>query len=147
MTARTHNPEASGATQPANAAGTPRQGLSPDELRAEQAGDLPDREAMSVMSLGGVGIDVPPADHLDDFLNGTLPNDTLPTDTPPTDTPPLDGPGSSWPIDLNPTDGTPVAQPPVEVAPGDPVAAPIDDDTLISVPGLPHLTDDTTAEA
>jgi len=32
----------------------PDPGLSSDELRAEQAGDLPERDAMSVIGVGGL---------------------------------------------------------------------------------------------
>jgi len=59
------------ATEPAAA-----DGLSPDQLAAEQAQDLPDREAMSLLDVGG--------------LTGALP---VPVDTQPAVTPPdLSGP-------------------------------------------------------
>lgn len=139
MNARTHASDASVASEHAAAPKAPtapssHEGLSPDEIRAEQAGDLPDREAMSVMSLGGVGIDVPPADHLDDFLRGALPGSSPPTDGAPVDvSPPVDGP---------------IAEPPILQAPDDPVGAyPVDDAPLIGVPSLPNLTDDGTLEA
>jgi hypothetical protein len=78
-------------------------GLSPDELRAEQAGDLPDREAMSILDVGGFqaglplpgDVDIPsvPDDGVPvaanpgiETLDGNLPIHDLPIDVgdPPT---------------------------------------------------------------
>jgi len=64
-------------------------GLNPDELRAEQAGDLPERDAMSVIGLGGITGGLPPPDVLDGVLNGDLPVSTAPVDTLPVETPPV----------------------------------------------------------
>jgi hypothetical protein len=59
-------------------------GLDPDELRAEQAGDLPERDAMSVIGVGGLEVGLPPAGLLDGVLDDppvqTLPVDGLPVE-------------------------------------------------------------------
>jgi len=64
-------------------------GLNPDELRAEQAGDLPERDAMSVIGIGGITGGLPPADILDGVLTGDLPVSTDPVSTLPVETPPV----------------------------------------------------------
>jgi len=50
-------------------------GLTSDELRAEQAGDLPERDAMSILDVGGIGVGLPIPIELD-------PGDTLPVEPP-----------------------------------------------------------------
>src|SRR3954465_8276241 len=53
-----------------NAPAAERQtGLSADELRAEQAGDLPEREAMSILDVGGLHVGLPTPGDLDGALN------------------------------------------------------------------------------
>jgi hypothetical protein len=91
-------------------------GLDPDELRAEQAGDLPERDAMSVIGIGGITGGLPPADILDGVLESDLPASTLPVD--------------GLPVELYPVDRLPVDGLPVETLP--PVGLPVDppDDTL-----------------
>jgi hypothetical protein len=66
-----------------------KSGLDADELRAEQAGDLPERDAMSVIGLGGITGGLPPADVLDGVLNADLPIGTEPVDSLPGEPPPL----------------------------------------------------------
>ena len=101
-------------------------GLDPDELRAEQAGDLPDRDAMSIISVGGLEGALPPAGLIGDILTGDVPVDTLPVDQlpiqlePPVIQPPvIEPPISTLPIDP-PGDTVPV-EPPVG---GDPLDIP-----------------------
>jgi hypothetical protein len=78
-------------------------GLSADELRAEQAGDLPDRDAMSIISVGGLEAGLPPPEILDDLVGVGLPVRTLPLDDLPVE-PPIDG---------LPIDGLPIGVPDV----------------------------------
>jgi hypothetical protein len=68
-------------------------GLDPDELRAEQAGDLPDRDAMSIIGVGGLEGGLPPVD-------------TLPVDPPIL----VDQPVDSLPVEP-PADGDPIGVP------------------------------------
>src|SRR5688572_32254789 len=55
-------------------------GLDPEELRAEQAGDLPERDAMSIIGVGGLEVGLPPAGLLDGVLESDVPVETLPVD-------------------------------------------------------------------
>jgi hypothetical protein len=68
-------------------------GLDPEELRAEQAGDLPDRDAMSIIGVGGLEGGLPPVD-------------TLPVDPPIL----VDQPVDSLPVEP-PADGDPIGVP------------------------------------
>jgi hypothetical protein len=102
-------------------------GLDPDELRAEQAGDLPDRDAMSIISLSGLDGALPPAGIIEDVLNGGSPVDVLPIDGLPVQQLPVD----QLPIHLQPPDiHPPVIEPPISTLPVDtsPVEPPLDSD-------------------
>jgi hypothetical protein len=108
-------------------------GLDPDELRAEQAGDLPDRDAMSIISLTGLDGALPPAGIIEDVLNGESPVDALPLDGLPVQQVPVD----QLPIHLSPPDiQPPVIEPPVTTLPidppvdGVPVEPPVDGDPI-----------------
>jgi hypothetical protein len=102
-------------------------GLNPDELRAEQAGDLPDRDAMSVIGLGGITGGLPPADILDGILTSDLPVSTQPVDGLPLE---------QYPIDpLPPVSGLPGGLP-VGPPAGLPEVPPID-----SLPSLDAVDD------
>jgi hypothetical protein len=83
-------------------------GLDPDELRAEQAGDLPERDAMSVIGVGGLEIGLPPAGLLDGVLDSDVPVETLPVDGLPVERFPID----QLPIDRLPVDPLPPLDPP-----------------------------------
>jgi len=116
-------------------------GLSADELRAEQAGDLPEREAMSILDVGGLHVGLPTPGDLDGVLNTPDPLDGQPVggvaDS-------IDG-GGQYPIDLGgqiPVDTLPVQPLPIDV--GDP---PTDGGDLIGIPELPNvpLDSETTA--
>jgi len=72
-------------TATADHASTP--GLNPDELQAEQAGELPERDAMSVIGLGGITGGLPPDDIFDCFPEAdpsinTRPIGGLPVESP-----------------------------------------------------------------
>ena len=56
MSSNLRDPNATDREQPE------RSGLDPDELRAEQAGDLPTRDAMSILGVGGLEGGLPPID-------------------------------------------------------------------------------------
>jgi len=53
-------------------------GLTADELQAEQAGDLPNRDAMSILDVGGLGAGLPLPSDVGDVLGGGVPGDTVP---------------------------------------------------------------------
>jgi len=54
-------------------------GLSADELQAEQAGELPDRDAMSILDVGSIGSGLPlPSDLDGGFIGGELGIDANP---------------------------------------------------------------------
>ena len=94
-------------------------GLDPDELRAEQADDLPDRDAMSIVGIGGLEGGMPPAGILDGVLDANLPVERYPVD--------------QLPIQIMPPEiQPPLIQPPVLEPPGDtlPVGPPVDGDPL-----------------
>ena len=113
--------------QAANPEQQAQPGLDPDELRAEQAGDLPDRDAMSIISLTGLDGALPPAGIIEDVLNGESPVDALPLDGLPVQQVSVD----QLPIHLEPPDiQPPVIEPPISTLPidapadGDPVSIP-----------------------
>jgi len=144
-------------------------GLSADELRAEQAGDLPEREAMSILDVGGLHVGLPAPGDLDGVLNtadtnldGALNHVDGATDGALNTGDPLDGQpalgvvdpidGGQNPIDHLPIDNLPIDNPPVDTLPvqtlpidvGDP---PTDGGDLIGIPELPNvpLDSETTA--
>lgn len=59
--------EPSAPTHPDTAAG-PDHGLSDADLRGELASDLPDRDAMSVVGIGGLEVGLPLPPQIDDAL-------------------------------------------------------------------------------
>jgi len=114
-------------------------GLSADELRAEQAGELPDREAMSILDVGSVGVGLPLPGNLDGNLDGLMGSGT-PPDT--TALPPSTG--TIGPSDhLGPISGGSV--PPVS-GEGPPIEPPsiMVDDGLIGIPEVLPSPDDST---
>jgi hypothetical protein len=160
MRTHSHNPKATTAARPDADDRAAQQGLSSDELQAEQADDLPEREAMTVLSVGGLGIDVPPADRLDDLLNTDISTDLSVTNELPIDELPVkvdftheDGypygpvtgpveradPPPTWDTNPPPTD---VIDPPPTGEIDPPVVSPV-----IGVPGPTPVADDTTLEA
>jgi len=118
--------------QPAEAEGQRQPGLGADELRAEQAGELPNREAMSILDVGGLNVGLPPAGAIDGVLDQDLPVGSLPIDGVPV-------PPEQLPIDGSPVTGLPVDTLPVE--PGD--GLPTDP---IALPDLPGVTGDAAVE-
>ena len=52
-------------------------GLSADELRAEQAGDMPEREAMSILDVGNIGVGLPTPADIGDQLSPSSRCETL----------------------------------------------------------------------
>jgi hypothetical protein len=155
MSTQSHDPKATTAARPDADERTAHQGLSSDELQAEQADDLPDREAMTVLSVGGLGIDVPPADRLDDLLNTDISTDTSVTNDLPVKVDvthedgypygPVTGPverTDPLPIwDTNPPPTDAIDPPPTDVI-EPPVVSP-----AIGIPGPTPVADDTTLEA
>jgi hypothetical protein len=91
-------------------------GLDPDELRAEQAGDLPDRDAMSIIGVGGLEVGLPPAGILDGVLESDIPVETLPVDGLPVEHFPID----RLPIDRLPVEPLPPVELPVDTLPVEP---------------------------
>jgi hypothetical protein len=124
-------------------------GLDPDELRAEQAGDLPERDAMSVIGVGGLEIGLPPAGLLDGVLDAP-PVQTLPVDGLPVERFPVD----PLPVDRLPVDPLPPVEQPVDTLPVDPlppvdtlpVEPPLDGDP-VGVPGPVETSADASVEA
>jgi hypothetical protein len=57
-------------------------GLTTDELRAEQAGDMPGREAMSILDVGNIGVGLPTPADIADQLGPILPPGVGPVDGP-----------------------------------------------------------------
>jgi hypothetical protein len=126
-------------------------GLDPDELRAEQAGDLPDRDAMSIIGVGGLEVGLPPAGILDGVLESDIPVETLPVDGLPVEHFPID----RLPIDRLPVEPLPPEEQPVGTLPVEPpVDQPVDslpvepsiDADPIGVPDLPTASADTSAK-
>jgi len=130
-------------------------GLSADELRAEQAGDLPEREAMSILDVGGLHVGLPTPGDLDGVLDTADPLDGQPAlgviD-------PIDGGGqipadlgSQLPVDVsgqNPleiVDHLPIDNLPLDG--GDPGNLPTDGGGLIGIPEQPALAVDTETVA
>jgi hypothetical protein len=113
-------------------------GLDPDELRAEQAGDLPERDAMSIISVGGLEGGLPPAGILDDILSTDVPVETLPVDGLPVERFPID----QLPIDRLPVDPLPPEELPVDSLPVEP---PVDADP-IGVPAPPATSADASVK-
>jgi len=104
-------------------------GLSSDELRAEQAGNLPEREAMSILDVGAIGGGLPTPEMIHDIVDSQLP-----------DLPPGIGPVDTVPSQPLPPDQIPIDWP-VQTLPVQPI------DTLPEQPiGIPELPD-VTAEA
>jgi len=58
-------------------------GLTADELQAEQAGELPNRDAMSILDVGGIGAGLPLPSDVGDVLGGGVPSGTVPAPEPP----------------------------------------------------------------
>jgi hypothetical protein len=151
MSSEPHDSRASVRDQPEQS------GLDPDELRAEQAGDLPERDAMSLIGVGGLEVGLPPAGLLDGILDAdpaetTLPVDGLPVEHYPVDRLPID----RLPVDPLPPEDLPVqplpVEPPVDVLPIDPpgdtlpVEPPVEGDP-ISVPAPPEASADASVKA
>jgi hypothetical protein len=138
-------------------------GLDPEELRAEQAGDLPDRDALSIIGVGGLEGGLPPAGLLDGLLESDVPVQTVPVDGLPVEQYPVDQlPIERLPVDPLPPEeipghGLPV-EPPVITLPVDPpilVDQPVDslpveppaDGDPIGVPDPPATAADASVKA
>jgi len=140
-------------TKPAESERHESPGLDPDELRAEQAGELPERDAMSIISVGGLEGGLPPAGILDGILGSdvpvhALPIDQLPIDRLPVDQlPPVELPGDTLPVeppvDTLPVDPPILVDPPVDSLPAEP---PVDGDP-IGIPELPATSADASVKA
>jgi hypothetical protein len=156
-------------TDPNAPAADRQSGLSADELRAEQAGDLPEREAMSILDVGGLHVGLPtPGDldgvlntadtnldgalnHVDGAMDGAL-NTGDPLDGQPAlgVVDPIDG-GGQIPVDHLPTDNLPIDNPPVDTLPIDTLPVhtlPVGDPPaggggLIGIPEQPAVPIDT----
>jgi hypothetical protein len=128
-------------------------GLDPEELRAEQAGELPERDAMSIIGVSGLEGGLPPAGLLDGILDSDAPVQTLPVDGLPVERFPVEElPIDRLPVDpLPPVDGLPV-EPPADALPIDPpgdtlpVEPPADGDP-IGIPDLPATSADASVKA
>jgi hypothetical protein len=98
-------------------------GLSADELRAEQAGELPEREAMSILDVGDIGAGLPsPADIAGQF-GSIIPPGVGPVDGP---IDPIEMAGQ-LPVDI--TGQLPTGDLPTGTVPANP-----DDGDLIGIP-------------
>jgi hypothetical protein len=153
MSSNLHNSKATDQEQ------RPDPGLSSDELRAEQAGVLPERDAMSIISVGGLEGGLPSPDVLGDILDTDVPVETLPVDGLPVEHYPIDRlPIDRLPVDpLPPIDTLPV-EPPIDTLPVDPpilvdqpvdslpVEPPVDGDP-IGIPDLPATSTDASVKA
>jgi hypothetical protein len=92
--------------QPAAGEQAPTPGLTMDELRAEQVDALPERDALSVIGLGGITGGLPPVDILDGVLDSDLPIGAQPVDGQPVEP----YPGEQLPpvgLPLGPPEGLP----------------------------------------
>jgi len=146
-------------------------GLSADELRAEQAGDLPEREAMSILDVGGLHVGLPTPGDLDDVLNTANTNldgavnhvdgamdGALNTGDPLDGQPalgvvdPIDGggqipiDGGQSPIDHLPIDNLPIDNPPAETLPVHTLPVgdpPVGGGGLIGIPEQQAVPEDT----
>jgi hypothetical protein len=112
-----------------------RPGLEADELQAEQASDLPDREAMSILDVGAVEIGLPPPAYLDDVVEQVDPDLSQPVDGLPVEHYPIDRLPIDLPIDRLPVEPVPIDQLPVQPLPAE--TAPIGVPDPISVPEKP----------
>jgi hypothetical protein len=116
-------------------------GLDPDELRAEQAGELPDRDAMSIISVGGLEGGLPPADLLDGVLESDVPVETLPVDGLPVELYPIDRlPIDRLPVDRLPIDPLPPGEtPPIQTVPVEPPvdSLPVEPPVVVDPIGVP----------
>jgi hypothetical protein len=90
-------------------------GLGADELRAERSTDLPDREAMSILDVGGVEVGLPPPEYLGDLIDPPIPVGAQPVDGLPVEQYPIDRP----PIDRLPVEPVPIDEAPVQPLPPD----------------------------
>jgi hypothetical protein len=106
-------------------------GLSTDELRAEQAGELPEREAMSILDVGSIGVGLPTPTDIADQLGSLVPPGVGPVDGP---IDPVEMAGQ-LPVDI--TGQLPDGTIPV----GDLPADPTDGGDLIGIPETPALDD------
>jgi hypothetical protein len=106
----------------------PSAGLSSDELQAEQAGDMPDREAMSILDVGNIGVGLPTPADIADQLGPIIPPGVGPVEGP---IDPIEMAGQ-LPVDITGQlpDGTV------------PVAPPGDGD-VIGIPESPGVVDDS----
>jgi len=68
----------------------PERGLKPDELAAERAGELPERDAMSIIGVGGLEDGLPPPGLLDGVFESDVPVEALPVDGLPVEPPVVD---------------------------------------------------------
>jgi hypothetical protein len=112
MASNLRDPETAGSDRPNDN----QQGLGADELRAEQANDLPDREAMSILDVGAIEVGLPIPDDLDGAIDGPVPIGTLPVDGLPVEQYPID----QLPIDRLPVETLPIDEVPVQPLPTDP---------------------------
>jgi hypothetical protein len=112
MASNLRDPQTAGSDQPDDR----QPGLGADELRVEQATDLPDREAMSILDIGVVEVGLPIPVDLDDVIEGTVPIGTLPIDGLPVEQYPVD----QLPIDRLPVETLPIDEVPVQPLPTDP---------------------------
>jgi len=85
-------------------------GLSPDELQAEQAGELPERDAMSVIGVGGITGGLPPDDIFDCFPEADPSINTRPVGGLP-DQSPLPAIGLPVGLPVGPPEGLPEVPP------------------------------------
>jgi len=106
-------------------------GLSTDELRAEQAGELPEREAMSILDVGSIGVGLPTPTDIADQLGSIVPPGVGPVDGP---IDPVEMAGQ-LPVDI--TGQLPDGTIPVGGVPADPS----DGGDLIGIPETPGLDD------
>jgi len=106
MSSNLHEPKIADTAQHVGAT----DGLSSDELRAEQAGELPEREAMSILDVGNIGAGLPTPEMIQGIVDSQLPDlppgigpvETLPTQPLPSEPVPIDGPVQPMPIDGGP---------------------------------------------
>jgi len=108
------------------------EGLSADELQQEQAGDLPDRDAMSILDVGGFGAGLPTPSDIADQLGSLVPPGTGPVDGP---IDPIEMAGQ-LPVDI--TGQLPDGTVPIGTLPVNPPS----DGDLIGIPELPDDDDD-----
>jgi len=106
-------------------------GLTAEELHAEQTSELPDREAMTVLSVGGIEGGLPPPGFMDGVLDAGMSADSI------AGVPTVEGLPEADPVSM-------VVDPPVIEQPIDTIPADISGDTgSVTVPE-PFTTDGTT---